>query len=281
MTAPGSTPGRPGRPGRPAATQRGHGAGRGQEAAARVLAVDPELDGVPAHGRVVVAERLAVGDAELLADQVDAGDLLGDRVLDLQAGVDLEEGDRAVGPDQELARAGADVAGLRADRLGRAVDLGPLLVGEERRRRLLDELLVAALQRAVAGGDHDDVAVRVGQALRLDVPRLVEVALDEALAAAERGDRLADRGVEQLGDLLHGAGDLEAAAAAAEGGLDRDRQAVLCANATTSSAPGDRVAGAGHQRGADPLRDVPGRDLVAEGADRRGRRARSRSARRR
>ena len=61
---------------------------------------------------VGVAERLAVGDAELLAHQVDAGDLLGDRVLDLQAGVDLEEGDRAVLADEELAGAGADVAGL-------------------------------------------------------------------------------------------------------------------------------------------------------------------------
>ena len=132
-------------------------------------------------------------------------------------------------PDEELAGAGADVAGLAEDRLGRAVELGLLRLGEERRRRLLDELLVAALQRAVAGRDDDDVAVRVGQALGLDVARLVEVALDEALAAAEGGDGLADGRVEQLGDLLEGAGDLEAAAAAAEGRLDRDRQAVLLA----------------------------------------------------
>jgi hypothetical protein len=41
------------------------------------------------------------------------GDLLGDRVLDLQAGVDLEEGDGAVLADEELAGAGAVVAGLR------------------------------------------------------------------------------------------------------------------------------------------------------------------------
>ena len=67
-----------------------------------------------AQRRVVVAERLAVGDAELLAHQVDAGDLLGDRVLDLQAGVDLEERDGAVAADEELAGAGADVAGLAA-----------------------------------------------------------------------------------------------------------------------------------------------------------------------
>ena len=156
----------------------------------------------PRSDGVVVAERLAVGDAEQLAHQVDAGDLLGHRVLDLQPGVDLEERDGAVLADEELAGAGADVAGLAEDRLGRAVQLGVLLVGEERRGRLLDELLVAALQRAVAGRDDDDVAVAVGEALGLDVPRLVEVALDEALAAAERGDRLADRRLEQLGDLL-------------------------------------------------------------------------------
>ena len=135
---------------------------------------------------VVVAELLAGGDPEHLAHQVDAGDLLGDAVLDLEPGVDLEEGDGAVLGDEELAGAGADVAGLAQDRLGRLVEPRDLVVGEERRGRLLDQLLVAALQRAVAGGDDDDVAVLVGEALGLDVARLVEELLDEALAAAER-----------------------------------------------------------------------------------------------
>ena len=44
------------------------------------------------------------------------------RVLDLEPGVDLEEGDRAVLADQELAGAGADVAGLAQDRLGGLVE---------------------------------------------------------------------------------------------------------------------------------------------------------------
>ena len=39
------------------------------------------------------------------------------------------------------------------------------------------------------------------------------------------------------------------------------------ANATTSSASGDGVGGAGHQRGADLLRDVAGLDLVAQRGD--------------
>ena len=113
----------------------------------------------PRVSHVVVAERLAGRDAQLLADQVDAADLLGDRVLDLQARVDLEERDRAVGGDEELARPGADVAGLAQDRLRRLDQLRVLRVGEERRGRLLDQLLVAALQRAVARGDDDDRAV--------------------------------------------------------------------------------------------------------------------------
>ena len=86
------------------------------------------------------------------------------------------------------------------------MDLLALRVGQERRGRLLDQLLVAALQRAVAGAGDDDVAVLVGDHLGLDVARLVEVALDEALAAAERGDRLAGGRLEQLGDLLDACG---------------------------------------------------------------------------
>jgi hypothetical protein len=58
---------------------------------------------------VFLAERqlLAVGDADHLLDEVQPGDELGDRVLDLQAGVHLEEVEllgRAA--DHELDRAG-------------------------------------------------------------------------------------------------------------------------------------------------------------------------------
>src|SRR3546814_19891000 len=87
----------------------GERAGCGHEVVARVLGVDAELDGVPADLGVAVAELLASGDAEHLADQVDAGDFLGDAVLDLEAGVDLEERDGAVCGDQELAGSGTSV----------------------------------------------------------------------------------------------------------------------------------------------------------------------------
>src|SRR4029077_6427386 len=96
-------------------------AGPGEEVAAGVLAVDPELDRGPAQRRVVVPQRLTRRDPELLLDEVDPADLLGHRVLDLEAGVHLQEGDRAVLADEELAGPGADVARLAQDRLGGAV----------------------------------------------------------------------------------------------------------------------------------------------------------------
>src|SRR6202158_3501520 len=202
--------------------------GRGQEATTGVLAVDAELDGMATRRRVLgELELLAVGDPELLAHQVDARGLLGDRVLDLQPRVDLQEGNQPVLTHQVLDGACAVVVRLLADPLGRLVDFLALRVGQERRRRLLDQLLEAALQRAVPGAGDDDVAVLVGNHLGFDVARLVQVPLDEAFAAAECGDALAGRRVEQLGDLLDGAGYLHAAAAAAERCLDRDRDAVL------------------------------------------------------
>ena len=67
--------------------------------------------------RVGVVEHAALGDSELLAHEVDARDLFGDGVLDLQAGVHLEERDGAVFADEELAGAGADVADLFEDGL--------------------------------------------------------------------------------------------------------------------------------------------------------------------
>ena len=79
---------------------------------------------------------------------------------------------------QALDRAGADVVdgprGLDADL---ADALAQLLV-DGGRGRLLDELLVAALDRAVALAEVDDVAVAVGEDLDLDVARVGQVALE-------------------------------------------------------------------------------------------------------
>ena len=100
----------------------------GQEAAAGILRVDAGLDGVAVQGDVVLRDRqlLAGGDAHLQFDQVDAGDHLGDRVFDLQAGVHLHEEELVgtVGGDDELDGAGAGVVHAARGVAGRGADAG-------------------------------------------------------------------------------------------------------------------------------------------------------------
>ncbi len=177
------------------------------------------------------------------------------------------------GADQVLDRAGPVVAGLAADRLGRLVDLAALLVGEERRGRLLDQLLVPALQRAVAGADHDHVAVLVGEDLGLDVAR---AGRGSARRSTRRGrTRRPPRGWPTRtapGSPRCVRATLSPRPPPPKAALIATGRPCSWANATISSGVRDRFGRAGDERRAGPLGDVPGGDLVAEVADRlRGR----------
>ena len=72
-------------------------------------------------------ERLAGGDPDLERDEVDAGQHLGHRVLDLDPAVDLDEVEVALAVDEELERPDVLVAGLddRPDRPAAEVGAGP------------------------------------------------------------------------------------------------------------------------------------------------------------
>ncbi len=121
---------------------------------------------------------------DLPLDEVDVGDHLAHRVLDLEAGVHLEEEELAVLED-ELDRPGAVVAD-RLRRLDRGLAHRLLdAVGQVGCRCLLDQLLVPALGGAVTRGDPHAVAVLVADELDLDVARPGEVALDVHLVAPE------------------------------------------------------------------------------------------------
>ena len=142
----------------------------GGDAALERVAVEADLvlRGTPLAG---VADRRAFGDADLRLDDVDAGDHLGDGVLDLDARIDLDEVELAgVGIQQELDGAGAEVVdgARRCAARARRVPARCVVV-EIRRRRALDDLLVAALHGAVALEQVDEVAVRVAEDLHLDV----------------------------------------------------------------------------------------------------------------
>ena len=140
-------------------------AGVRAEAVGRVLGGDAALERGAAQrdgllGQAEVGERLAGGDAQLRLHEVDVGDLLGDRVLDLDARVHLDEDVVAVAVEQELDGARVAVADVPGEPHGVGADPLAQLRVEVRRGRDLDDLLVAALHRAVALEQVDHVAVR-------------------------------------------------------------------------------------------------------------------------
>ncbi len=155
----------------------------------------------PASARYVRGlDRLPVRDPQLLRDQIEAGDRLGDRVLDLDAAVELEEVERAV-LEHEFDRARASVADRAPEGDRRLEQRLTQPRVEARRRRLLEHLLVSSLHRAVALAERDDVPVRVREQLHLDVARALEIALEVERPVAERADGLALGRLERLVEL--------------------------------------------------------------------------------
>ena len=147
-------------------TQRSDPARPGREVAGRVLGRQPDLDRVADRlGRAVCGgqragrQRLAGGQPELLVDDVEPGDQLGDAVLDLEPGVDLEEVEGAVAASRRNSAVAAFWSPAAvATRTARSWRWRRSAVDQARGRRLLDELLVASLERAVALADGDDRA---------------------------------------------------------------------------------------------------------------------------
>ena len=127
------------------------------------------------------------------------------------------------------------------------------------RRRDLDDLLVAALHRAVALEEVDRLARAVGEDLHLDVARAEHRLLEEHRRVAERAVGLAHRRLEGLAQVFLLLDPAHAAPAAAGDGLGEDREA-------------DRV-GAGEQlvevarRGSRRQHRDAGRDRVLLGGD--------------
>ena len=219
---------------------------------------------------VVLRERqlLAGGGADALLDDVDAGDHLGHAVLDLDARVHLHE-EPLVVLEQALDRAGADVV----DGLGGLDRDLPIFSRSSSstcgRGRLLDELLVAALDRAVALAEVDRVAVLVGEDLDLDVARVGQVALEVDGRVAEELLALARGALEGVLELLLLQRDAEALAAAAARRLDGDREADLVLGELHGGLDvRHRLGRAGDDRDAGLLHQVAGVGLRAHRVDR-------------
>ena len=189
------------------------------------------------HVVLLELEIAAGGDADLLDHEVDVGDRFGHRMLDLDARVHLDEVELAV-LVEELDGADAEIFELAhrlRHRLADAVAGGDV---ERGRVAFLPDLLVAALQRAVALAEMDGAAMAVAEHLDFDVARPREIFLEIDRVVAERGLRLGARGGERVETGRRRlARDLHAAPAAAGRRLDQHREADRLAR---SRAPPDR-----------------------------------------
>ncbi|MPL82810.1 hypothetical protein SDC9_28759 [bioreactor metagenome] len=251
----------------------GQPADRRQELAIGVFGIEPAFDrpAVDLQIRLLERQLAAIGDVDHLLDQVDAGDQFGDRMFHLQAGVHLEEVEVLVPVDDEFHGAGRGVAhglrqrdGLLAHRLARRRV-------EERRGRLFDDLLVAALDRAFALVQIDAVAVLVAEHLDLDVARLGHELLDEDAVVAEARRGLVLRAFKAFAGFLLVPGDAHALAAAAGRSLDHHRIADLVRDLHRFLGVGDQPHVARNRRDARFLGQLLRGDLVAHRLD-RGRR---------
>src|SRR5579883_3258991 len=155
------------------------GTGRGQEVLRRIFRIDPYLDRVTARLDLVLREPgeiVAARQANLQLHEIEAGDHLGDGMLDLDARVHLQEIEAPLAIGDKLHRAGADIA-LAARQRGRGLRHGaPGALAEARRGAFLDDLLEAALDRAFALEEMNGAAIAEAEHLNLDMPR----GLDEA-----------------------------------------------------------------------------------------------------
>ena len=203
-------------------------AGRRPEVVLRILRVDAELDRVAAQlGAARRREALARRDRELRAREVDPGQELGDRVLDLEARVHLDEVEAPLGVEQELDRPGAAVVERLARAARRLLHVGAQLVRQRRGRTLLDELLVAALHRALALAEREHAALAVAEHLDLDVARADDRPLDVERAVGEARLGLGGRHAEGGLELVRGADEPHSLAAPARGRLEQEREADL------------------------------------------------------
>ncbi len=148
-----------------------------------------------------------------------------------------------------------------------------MLALEKWGRRFLDELLVSALDGAVALPEVDDVALAVAENLELDVARVLDEFLDVNPAVGKRLFSLAAGGVVALDQRDVVVGGAHSAAAAAGHGLDHHRVADFLGGLERLLFGLDDVLRSGRDRHAGLAGQLAAQGLVLQRIHRVGLRA--------
>src|ERR1700686_949750 len=193
----------------------------------RMLGIDAALDRMSAmHDGALqyIGQLFARGDHDLTLHQVHVRDHFGDGMLHLDARVHLDEVKPPLLVHEKFDGAGIVIADLTERLAEDFSDFLSKLGSYSHRWRLLQQLLVAPLNRALAFSQTDNVAMLVAQHLEFDVARVLDILLEIKVAVAERGRGLRLRLTVKRGQFILIAHDAHAPPATAGRGFEDDRK---------------------------------------------------------
>src|SRR5581483_10661149 len=188
-----------------------------------MLGVDAAFDRMATMQNRAVKHSLklfAHRDQDLALYQINVCDHLSDGMFNLDARVHLDEVELAVLVHQKFDGAGVDVADVGERAAEHLADFFAELWRDLRGRGFFEQLLMAALNTALALTQTGNGAVLVGENLEFDVAGMLDVLLHVKVAVAKRSGCFGLRGIKECGKFLFRAHDSHAAATAAGGGLD-------------------------------------------------------------
>ena len=195
-------------------------------------------------------------------------------MFDLQAGIDFEEREEVfAGVVEELDGCGASVPDCDCETLCGCLEVCDLLGCENRRCRLLDDLLISTLHRAVADAERPCGALAVGDDLNLDVAGAGDESFEEDDAAAEGAGGFIAGAVEGVAEFVVAGDDADTATSTACGCLQHQRIADRRRGFERVVDGVDGPTAPRRDRNTDLFGDQLGADLVAEFAHRLGGRA--------
>ncbi len=206
------------------------------------------------------------GDQDLALHDVDAGHLFGDRVLDLNPRIDLDEIKVSrVGVDEKLDGSRVLVAQLPADgerRLAQFLADFGIQIGS---RRDLDNLLMPPLDRTIPLEEMDEISVQVAQQLDFDVAGAAGCTFPEtrprsrrppATRAAPARTRAANSSGARTTRMPRPPPPFDA--------LMMTGNSIFWAARSPSAGVAHGLPAAGEDRNSRALRDGAGGDLVAQ-----------------
>src|SRR5208283_5376644 len=233
-----------------------------------MLGIDPAFYRMPLKDDFVLGQRhgRTRRNSDLLVDKIDTRDHFGDRMLDLNPCVHFDEVKFAVLVEElDGSRSGIiefthrDRADFTYFQALRSIEGG--------RRTFFPNLLMPALQRAIAFAEMNGLAVSIAQNLDFDMTRLFQkfFQINRIIAKACLG--LGPRHIERSGKIMRGAGDFHAAPAATRRRLYEDRITKPPGHGQRLLIAGDCAGRARHAGNAEPDRRRFRFDLIAHEPD--------------